>query len=74
MVLEQSWFQKRMFWVFENVIFQIFANIWVRKFKPFSAKMRQSVENCLNQNLAIGSFLENGFEGTLSSQKNVLCV
>ena len=74
MVLKQSWSQKRMFWAFEKVIFQSFANIWERKFESFSAKVRESIENCLNQKLAIGNFLGNGFEATLSSKKNVLCV
>ena len=54
--------------------FQFFANFWVAKFKPFSGKVRQSFENYLYQNLVIGSFLENGFEGTLSSKTNVLRV
>ena len=42
--------------------------------KPFSGKVRQSVENYLNENMDIGSFLENGFEATLSSETNVLSV
>ena len=36
--------------------------------------MRQNVQKYLNQNLVIRSFLENGFEGTLSSKRNVLSV
>ena len=40
--------------------------------QQFSGKVRQSVENCLNQNLFIGSFLENGFEATFSSKTNVV--
>ena len=73
MVLEQSWSQKRMLWAFEKVIFQSFANIWARKFEPSSAKVGECIKDCLNQNLAIGSFLENSFEATLSS-KRMLCV
>ena len=42
------------------------------KLKPFSGKVRQSEVNFLNQDLAKGSFLENAFEGTLSSKANVL--
>ena len=34
--------------------------------------MRQSIQNYLYQILVIGSFLENGFEDTLSSKRNVL--
>ena len=63
-----------MLWTYENAIFQFFANFWVTKLKPFSGKVRQSVQNYLNQNLVIRSFLENGFEGTLSSKTNVLSV
>ena len=42
--------------------------------KPFSGKVRQSVQNYLNQNLVIGSFLENGFQANLSSKTNILSV
>ena len=42
--------------------------------KPCSGKKRQSEANYLNQDLVIGSFLENGFEATLSSKANVLSV
>ena len=44
------------------------------KLKPFSRKVRQNVQNYLNLNLVIGSFLKNGFEATLSSKTNVLSV
>ena len=63
-----------MFWAFEKSVFQFFANFWATKLKLFSGKVRQSVQNYLNQNLVIGSFLENGFEATLSSKTNVLRV
>ena len=63
-----------MFWAFEKCISQFFPNFWVKKLKPFSGKVRQSVQNYLDQNLVIGSFLENGFEATLSSKTNVLSV
>ena len=36
--------------------------------------MRQSKANYLNQDLVIGSFLENGFQATLSSKMNILSV
>ena len=57
-----------------NGHFSVFCNIWVRKLKPFSRKVRQNVQNYLNQNLVIGSFLENGFATTLSPKANVLSV
>ena len=74
MVLKLYWAQERMFWAFEKSIFQFFANFWVTKLKPFSWKVRPSVQNYLNRNLVIGSFLENGFEATLSSKTNVVSV
>ena len=37
-------------------------------------KVKQSIKNCLNQNLVLGTFLENGFEASLSSKTNVLSV
>ena len=63
-----------MFWVLKKVIFQVFANIWVTKLKPFSGKVRQRVQNFLNQNLVIKSFLGNGFEAIFTSKTNVLNV
>ena len=72
MVLKLPWAEKRMLWAFEKSIFQFFADFWVAKLKQFSGKVRQSVQNYLNQNFVIGSFLENGFKATLSSKTNVL--
>ena len=72
MVLKLPWAQKRMFWALEKSFFQFFANVWLTKLKPFSRKVRQSVQNYLNQNSVVGSLLENGFEATLSSKANVL--
>ena len=74
MVLEQPWGQKRMFWTFEKGIFQFFANFWVKKLKPFSEKVGQSLKIYRNQNLIIRTFLENGLEGVLSPKANVLSV
>ena len=74
MVLKLPWAQKWMLWAFEKIIFQFFANIWVMKLKPFYGKVRQSVKDYLNQNMVIGSFLENGFEATFSSKANILSV
>ena len=64
MVLKLPWSQKR--------ILQIFATFWVMMLKGFPGKVRQNVQNYLNQNLVIWSFLENGFEVTLSSKANIL--
>ena len=47
-------------------------NFWVMKLKPFSRKVRQSVQSYLKKNLVIGNFLENGFDTTLSWKTNVL--
>ena len=74
MVLKLPWAEKRMFWAFEESIFQFFADFWVTKLKPFSRKERKSVQDYLNQNLVLGSLLENGFEATLSSKRNVVSV
>ena len=60
--------------VFEKSIFQFFANFWLTKLKPFPGKVRQGVQNYLNQNLVIGSFFKNGFEATLSWKTNVLSI
>ena len=74
MVMEEPWAQKRMFWTFEKDIFLFFADFWVTHLKPFSGKVRQSVQKYLHQNLVIGTFLENDFEATLSPKANVLSV
>ena len=63
-VFEQSGTQKRVFWVFEKSIFSNFWEIWVMKFKPFSGKVRESVQ-------VIRSLLGHGFQGALSSKTNV---
>ena len=54
--------------------FQFFASFWLTKLKPFPGKVRQGVQNYLNQNLVIGSFFKNGFEATLSWKTNVLSI
>ena len=74
MVLEQPWDEQWMLWVFEKSIFQLFASFWVMKLRPFSGRVRQSIQNCLDPYLVIGRFLENGFEPTLSSITNALSV
>ena len=74
MFLKLPWARKRMFWAFEKSLFQLFANFWVTKLKLFSGKGRQSVQDCLSENLGIRIFLENGFGETLSSKTNLLSV
>ena len=54
--------------------FSVFCNFWVTKLKPLSGKARKNIKNCLNQNLVIGHFLENGSEASLSSRTNVVGV
>ena len=63
-----------MLWAFDKSIFQFFASFWVTKLKPFSGKVRQSVQSYLNRNLVIVIFLEKGFEATMISETNVLSV
>ena len=76
MLLKLPWSQERMFWTFENHIFQIFTNFWATKLKLLKkvipGKVRKSVKNCLNPKLVIESFLKIGFEDTLRSKANVL--
>ena len=72
--MKLPWAQKRMLWPFEKSIFQVFAIFWVTKLKPFDGNVTQSVQISLNQSLLVVSFLENGFEATLGSKKNVVSV
>ena len=74
MFLELPRAQKKMFWAFEKSLFQVFASFSVNKLNPFAEKVRQSLQNYLNQNLLIGSFWENDFAATLGSKMNVLRV
>ena len=74
MVLKLPWARKGMLWAFEKVLFQFFPKFWVTKLKLFFWKLRQSVQSYLNKNLGIISFLENGFEATLSSNTNIVSV
>ena len=54
--------------------FSLFCKFLSEKVETILWEVRQSLQNNLNQNLVIGSFLENGFEATLSSKTNVLSV
>ena len=72
--MKLPWAQKRIFWVFEKGIFHIFASFWATKLKPFSAKVRQSVQSYLNDNLVIGSFLEKCSKAILIWKTNALSV
>ena len=74
MVLEESWAQKQMFLAFEKGIFQLFANVWVTKLKPFCERVRQSVQNYSNQILVIWSILQNSFWSIFIPETNVLSV
>ena len=74
MVLKLNWPQKGILWDIKKGIFQVFANVWLTKLKWFYGKVRQRVQNCLNQNLLIRSFLGNDFETTLSSKTNILTI
>ena len=58
----------------EKSIFQFFADFWVTELKPFSAKVKQSVQNYLSQDLVIWSFFENSFEAIWSPKTNALSV
>ena len=44
------------------------------KLKPFFGEDRQSYQGYLNQNLVVGSLLENGFEATLSWQTSFVSI
>ena len=74
MVLQVLSTRNRMFCAFEKSIIRLFANFRVMKLKPFSGKVKQNVQNYLNENLVIGIFLEKGFRGNFSSKPNVLGV
>ena len=71
MVLKLPQAQKRMFRIFENCVFCFFYKL-LKKLKPVTGKVRKNVENCLNKNLVLEMFLENGLEATLRSKTNVL--
>ena len=53
---------------FEKSISQFFADFWVTNLKPFSGKVKESIQSYFNQNLVVRSYLKNGFEATLSSK------
>ena len=59
---------------FWKVHFSVVCKLLSDEVGPLFGKVRKSVQNYLNQNLVIGSFLENGFKATLSSKTNVLSV
>ena len=54
--------------------FSGFCKFWVSKLKPSCGKVMQNIKNCLNQNLVIWTFLENGFDASLSSRTNIVGV
>ena len=58
----------------ERAFLSFFANPWMTKLKAFFGKVWKSVQNYLNQNLVIGSFLQKCFVGILSWKTNALSV
>ena len=66
MVLEVPSTKNRMFSAFQKSTIHLFANFLGMKLKSFSEKVKENVQNNLNQNLVIGSCLENGLRGTLN--------
>ena len=57
--------------VLERFIFQILTNFSVTKVKSLPGKVRESVQDYLNENLVEGSIIENVFH-TLTSKVNVV--
>ena len=53
--------KKRMFWVFQNGIFNFFTSFLVTKLKPCSGKVRQCFGNFLCKFSFVWSSLEKGF-------------
>ena len=72
MGLKLPWAQKRVFGTLGKGILQFFAGFCATKLKPLLGKVKQSIQNYLNQNLIIRSSLQNGFEANLSSKRNLL--
>ena len=66
MRLKLPWAQKRVFGTLGKGILQFFDGFCATKLKPLLGKVKQSIQNYLNQNLIIRSSLENGLEATLS--------
>ena len=46
----------------------------MKNLKPLSGKVRQSVQNYLNQNLVVRIFVQNSFGATLGSKTNLLSI
>ena len=49
-------------------MFHFFRKLSSDEVENFFGEVRQNFHNCLNQNFVIESFLENGFDATLSSR------
>ena len=60
-----------MFCLLESFDFQILTNFSVTKVKSLPGKVRESVQDYLNENLVEGSIIENVFH-TLTSKVNVV--
>ena len=52
--------------------FSVFCNLWMRKLKQFSGKVRHDIKNYSFQNLVIGTFLQNGSEASLCSRTTIV--
>ena len=52
--------------------FSVFCNLWMRKLKQFSGKVRHDIKNYSFQNLVIGKFLQNGSEASLCSRTTIV--
>ena len=60
-----------MLWQLEKWIFQFFSSLSMAKLKELFGKVWQRVQNYLNQDLVIRSFLDKYFEAILTSKMNV---
>ena len=72
MVLKLPWALKRMFWAFQNGIFQFLANFWVTKMKLFSRKARQCCKDFFDKVYFIESILESAFQSLFDHSRQSL--
>ena len=72
MLLQLSWWSKKNVGSVWKGHFSFFCKFLMADVESVSGKARQITQNYLNQNLVIGSFLENGFEATLTSKTSVV--
>ena len=73
--MKQPWDQKGMFWAFGKGNFQGFFAIFMSdEVENIFSESKAKHQKLFNQNLVIGTFLENGFEASLSSRANIVSV